>query len=62
MSKLNNRCANCGGRFGLVCHRHLGLRFCRKACRANFLAKKAKDYARIRRWLVGSRDNGDEPA
>ena len=51
MTKLENRCANCGGKFGLVCHHHWGLRFCRKACKDNFLAKTAKDHARMRRWL-----------
>src|SRR6266446_1729103 len=46
MTKLkNNRCANCGGKFGLVSHHHWGLRFCHKACKHNFLAKTAKDYA-----------------
>jgi hypothetical protein len=51
MTKLENRCANCGGKFGLVCHFHRGLRFCRKACRDNFLAKAAKDHARMRKWF-----------
>ena len=54
MTNLENHCANCGGRLGLVCHHHWGLRFCRKACKDSYLAKTAKDYARIRRWL-GSR-------
>jgi hypothetical protein len=54
MTNLENRCANCGGRLGLVCHHHWGLRFCRKACKDSYLAKTAKDYARIRSWL-GSR-------
>ena len=47
MAKWENRCANCGGKFGLVCYHHWGLRFCRKVCKHNFLAKTAKDYARI---------------
>ena len=51
MAKSDNRCANCGGRFGLVCHYHWGLRFCRRVCKANFLAKTAKDHARMRRWF-----------
>jgi hypothetical protein len=41
MTKLENRCANCGGKFGLVSHHHWGLRFCRKPCKDNFLAKTA---------------------
>jgi hypothetical protein len=51
MAKLENRCATCGGKFGLVTHHHWGLRFCRKICKANYLAKAAKDHARLRRWL-----------
>jgi hypothetical protein len=51
MTKLQNRCSNCGGKFGLVSHHHWGLRFCRKACKDNFLAKTAKDYACMRRWF-----------
>jgi len=33
MTKSENRCSYCGGKFGLVCHHHWGLRFCRKACK-----------------------------
>ena len=51
MTKLENRCANCGGKFGLVYHNHWGLRFCRKACRDDFLAKTANDHARMRKWF-----------
>jgi hypothetical protein len=51
MSKSENRCANCGGKLGLVCHHHWGLRFCRKACRESFLAKTAKEHARMRKWF-----------
>jgi hypothetical protein len=51
MTKSENRCANCGGKFGLVCHHHWGLRFCRKACRDSFLAKTAKEHARMRKWF-----------
>jgi hypothetical protein len=51
MTKLENRCSYCGGKFGLVCHYHWGLRFCRKACKDNFLAKTAKDHACMRRWF-----------
>jgi hypothetical protein len=47
MIKLENRCANCGGKFGLVYHNH----FCRKACRDDFLAKTANDHARMRKWF-----------
>jgi len=51
MTKLKNRCTNCGGKLGLVSHQHWRLRFCRKACRDDFLAKTAKGYARLRKWL-----------
>jgi hypothetical protein len=51
MAKLDDRCANCAGKFGLVCHRHWGLRFCRKVCKTNYLAKTAKDYVRVRKWF-----------
>jgi hypothetical protein len=47
MAKLDNRCANCGGKFGLVYHHHWGLRFCRKVCKDDFLAKTA----RMRKWF-----------
>jgi hypothetical protein len=50
MTKLENRCANCGGKFGLVHHNHWGLRFCREACKNDFLAKTAKG-ARMRKWF-----------
>jgi hypothetical protein len=51
MTKFENRCTACEGRFGLVYHQHRGLRFCRRACKDNFLAKIAKDRSRIRKWL-----------
>jgi hypothetical protein len=51
MTKLENRCTNCGGKFGLVYHSHWNLRFCRKACKDDFLAKTAKDHTRMRKWF-----------
>jgi hypothetical protein len=51
MTRSENRCSNCGGKFGLVCYYHWGLRFCRKACKDNFLARTARDYACMRRWF-----------
>ena len=42
MTKLENRCASCGGKFGLVCHYHWGLRFCRKACKTSFLRRRRR--------------------
>jgi hypothetical protein len=51
VTKFENRCANCGGRFGLVSHHHWGMRFCRKSCKDAFLVKAANDYARMRKWF-----------
>jgi hypothetical protein len=51
MTKLKNRCTNCGGKFGLVYQHHWGLGFCRNACKDDFLAKTAKGYARLRKWF-----------
>jgi ribosomal protein S14 len=51
MSRFENRCANCGGKFGLIHHEHWGLRFCRKACKTNFLARTVRDHAWMRKWF-----------
>src|SRR5262249_23938466 len=51
MTKSENRCSYCGGKFGLFCHYQWGLRFCRKTCKDNFLAKTAKDHACMRPWF-----------
>jgi hypothetical protein len=48
MTKVENRCANCGSRFGRVSHDHWRLRFCRKACKADFFAKMGKGHSHIR--------------
>jgi hypothetical protein len=48
MTKVENRCANCGSKFGLVSHHHWRLRFCRKACKADFLANMGKGHSHIR--------------
>jgi hypothetical protein len=42
VTKLENCYANCGGRFGLVCHHPWGLRRCRKACKDGFLRKRRR--------------------
>jgi hypothetical protein len=60
MAKIDDRCANCGGKFGLVCHRHWRLRFCSKVCKTNFLAKTTKDYAGMRKWFGFTSSRGDE--
>jgi hypothetical protein len=51
MRRSENRCANCGGKFGLVSHHHWGLRFCCKACKGGFVARTAKDHMRMRKWF-----------
>jgi hypothetical protein len=51
MSTLANRCAKCGGRFGLVSPHYWGLRFCRKTCKEKYLAKATQDHARVRKWF-----------
>ena len=51
MTKGENRCADCGGKFGLVVHRHATFKFCRKACKDNFLAKLQRDQDRMKAWL-----------
>jgi hypothetical protein len=51
MGKSGNRCANCEGKLGLVSYHHWGLRFCRRTCKTSFLARNAKDHARMRKWF-----------
>jgi hypothetical protein len=51
MTCSENRCAHCGGKFGLVSHQHWGRRFCCKTCKSTFLAKTAREHACMRRWL-----------
>jgi hypothetical protein len=45
MTKLQNRCASCGGKLGLVCHHYWRLRFCCKACKTSFLRKQPNALA-----------------
>ncbi|MEY2395209.1 MAG: hypothetical protein QOF94_1554 [Acidobacteriaceae bacterium] len=52
MTKRENRCADCGAKFGLVVHHHGRLKFCRKACKDNFLAKLQRDRDRMKAWLA----------
>jgi hypothetical protein len=44
-------CAHCGGRFGLVTHRWWGNKFCKRACRDNYIREAALDRDALRRWL-----------
>jgi hypothetical protein len=47
------RCDFCGGRFGLISHRHLWKRFCRKRCKENYLTTQAqKIEAHRRHWFT----------
>jgi hypothetical protein len=61
MRRSENRCANCGGKFGLVTYHHWGLRFCTRACKQAFLVKTAKDHIRMRKWF-GLLGRGLNPA
>jgi hypothetical protein len=51
MTRFDNRCANCGGKFGLVSHQHWSRRFCCKACKSTFLARTAREHASMRRMF-----------
>jgi hypothetical protein len=46
------RCDWCGGKFGLICHRHFGKRFCRKPCKtAHRQRRRQIQSARFLHWL-----------
>jgi hypothetical protein len=45
------RCAQCGGKFGLIRHRWYSRQFCSLRCRARFFNQLAKDRDKVRRWL-----------
>ena len=49
MTNSDNRCANCGRKFGLVRYHHWGLSFCRKICKDNFVAKTMKGQSCMRK-------------
>ena len=53
MSKIDNRCAHCGGKFGLVSHSHFGQRFCRKGCKEKFVTKAARERMHFLKWFTG---------
>ena len=46
-----NRCAQCGGKFGLIRHRWYSRQICSLRCRGRFLNQLAKDRDKVRRWL-----------
>ena len=48
---MKQRCAHCGGRFGLIRDRWYGHQFCRAKCREAYLDKLALDRERVKRWL-----------
>jgi endogenous inhibitor of DNA gyrase (YacG/DUF329 family) len=48
---MHNRCAQCGGKFGLVRQHWHQRQFCSKRCREKFLTKVAEERDRVRRWL-----------
>jgi hypothetical protein len=45
------RCAQCGGKFGLIRHRWYSRQFCSLRCRGRFLNQLAQDRDKLRRWL-----------
>jgi hypothetical protein len=47
------RCDFCGGRFGLISHRHFRKRFCRKSCKESYFAARVQkiDFHR-RHWIA----------
>jgi hypothetical protein len=45
------RCAQCGGKFGLVRQHWYQKQFCSKRCRDQFLARIGEQRDRMRRWL-----------
>jgi hypothetical protein len=46
------RCDWCEGPFGLICHRHIGKRFCRKTCKAAHVrSRRRARSARLLHWL-----------
>jgi hypothetical protein len=51
LTMKHNRCALCGGRFGLVRQQWYQAQFCSKRCREKFRAKLGQDRDRMRRWL-----------
>jgi hypothetical protein len=48
---MKHRCDSCGGRLGLTIQRWWGYRFCKQICKADFLAKRARQIEQTRRWL-----------
>lgn len=46
------RCDFCGGRFGLISHRHFWKRFCRKRCKENYLVAQARKIESRRRQRI----------
>jgi hypothetical protein len=46
-----NRCAHCGGRFGMVTHRWWGNKFCKRTCKNAYLREIAVGRDKICRWF-----------
>jgi len=54
---MKKRCDSCGGRFGLVRHRHFWQQFCTKVCKQNRLQKLASEKerkAQLLQWPTGT--------
>jgi hypothetical protein len=48
---IANRCAHCGGRFGMVTHRWWGNKFCKRTCKNAYLRELALGRDKICRWF-----------
>jgi len=47
------QCANCGSeKFGLARQRWLALHFCKRECKAEFLANRKRQGEQTTRWLA----------
>ena len=46
-----NRCAHCGGRFGMVTHRWWGNKFCKRTCKNAYLSELALGRDKICSWF-----------
>jgi hypothetical protein len=56
------RCDECGGRFGLIVYRHFARRFCRKHCKALYLARlRHLAQASKERWFAYLSDPAQYP-
>jgi len=53
------RCDWCGGRFGLIVHRHWARRFCKRRCKVSYIARlhrlaRSSDKSEWHAYLFGT--------